>query len=478
MRVSNRMLSVALGLFVVVSTTLVDAQAQTAVDLPPAETLATDGAAVEAILGEVGLGASWRSTLDFHAGARVLKVEYRDGSAAQVAALLRVAFDLADVSAERDAVVSELRATAVALDDAYDRERRREIDRNQADVYFQGIDALAQVVAIDVFAGEDPATSAVLGLDGEALTVAQREFELTHTTLDEMLALRKDALEEFEAAVAAYDAAVAARVEVETAHSALVERAKELNATRRSLDASARAILPDAADAFAVASVPGQPGLTAKALNAYLRAEETLATTVPSCHVSWRTIAAIASVEGLHGEYGGRRLGPDGRPNEPIVGIALDGRTVDNFGDSTANLSDTDGGRYDGDPTHDRAVGPLQFIPQTWARWAIDGDGDGEAHPQDIDDAAVTAGAYLCSYGSLRDWQTWSIAVFGYNHSGPYVNSVKASLDRVLQLRLPEFEGDERLRQPAPYGAWVPIPDPPEPEPVPEETPPATAAAE
>ena len=467
-RVSNRALSVLLGLFVVASTTLVDAQTQNPVDFPEAEALASDGAAIEDILMEVGLDASWRSTLDFHPGARYLDVEYRDGSASQVAALLRTTFELSAVAAERADVVSSLRETAERVDEAFDEERRREIERNRADAYFQGIHALAQAVAIDVFAGEDPSTSAVLGLDGEALTVAQRQFELTHTTLDEMLSLRLAAEDDLHAAIAAYEAAVVARAEVEEAHAALVEQAGELNATRRSLDESARAILPSAVDAFAVASVPGQPGMTPKALSAYLRAEQTLAALSPSCHVSWRTIAAVASVEGLHGEYGGRRLQPDGRPTQRIIGIALNGQTVDNFGNSTANLADTDGGRYDGDPLHDRAVGPLQFIPDTWARWGRDGDGDGERDPQDIDDAALSAGAYLCNYGSLRDWETWAVAIFGYNHSNAYVNSIKASLDRVQRLRLPGFEGEELLRQPTPSGVWVPRADEPEPEPEPE----------
>jgi hypothetical protein len=479
-RVSNRVLSVVLGLSVVASTTLVDAQTQTSVDFPDAETLASDGAAIEDLLTEVGLDASWRSTLDFHPGARYLTVDYRDGSASQVAALLRTTFELAAVTTERADVVSSLRETAERLDQAFDEERRREIERNRADAYFQGIHALAQVVAINVFAGEDPSTEAILGLDGEALTVAQREFELTNTTLDEMLSLRQAAEDDLYAAIAAYEAAVVARDEVEEQHAALVEQAGELNATRRSLDESARAILPAAADAFTVAAVPGQPGMTPKALSAYLRAEQTLAATSPACHVSWRTIAAVASVEGLHGEYGGRRMKPDGRPSDHIVGIALNGQTVDNFGNSTANLTDTDGGRYDGDPLHDRAVGPLQFIPDTWSRWGRDGDGDGERDPQDIDDAALSAGAYLCHYGSLRDWETWAVAIFGYNHSGAYVNSVKASLDRVQRLRLPDFEGDELLRQSVPYGAWVPRPDDlgNEPEPEPGEEPAPTEAAE
>ena len=54
--------------------------------------------------------------------------------------------------------------------------------------------------------------------------------------------------------------------------------------------------------------------------------------------------------------------------------------------------------------------------------------------------------------------------MFGYNQSGPYVNSVKASLDRVQRLVLPEFEGDDELRQSSPWGPWIPLPDPPPPE--------------
>jgi hypothetical protein len=101
----------------------------------------------------------------------------------------------------------------------------------------------------------------------------------------------------------------------------------------------------------------------------------------------------------------------------------------------------------------------MQFIPQTWETWQFDGDGDGEQDPHDIDDAAVAAGAYLCYYGSLRNWENWSVAIFGYNHSGPYVNSVKASLDRVQRFRLLEFEGDEELHPRLPYGTWKSLPD-------------------
>jgi len=473
-RVSNRVLFAAIGLFVAVSTTVVDAQTQTGIEFPEAETLASEGTAIEQVLADVGLDASWRSTLDLHPAARHMTVDYRGAEAGEVAVLLRTTLELAAITDQRDATITELRQAAVQLDRAFEDERDKEIARNRADAYFQGIDALTQAIAIEVFAGEDPSTSAILGLDGEALTLAQREFELTSTTLEEMFALREAALSELNDAIAAYESAVESRIALATDHAALVEEAATLNANRRGLDASARAMLPAAAEAYTLASVPGQTGLTLKALNAYLNAEETMAVLSPSCHISWRTVAAVASVESVHGEYGNGRLDIDGRPAEPIIGLALDGKTVDNFGNTTARLPDTDNGRYDDDPNFDRAVGPLQFIPQSWDRWRLDGDGDGERDPQDIDDAALTAAAYLCNYGSLRSWQTWSVAIFGYNHSGAYVNSVKASLDRVQRLELPEFEGDEDLRQRLPYGAWTPLPDDLGNEPDPdEETPPA-----
>jgi membrane-bound lytic murein transglycosylase B len=75
--------------------------------------------------------------------------------------------------------------------------------------------------------------------------------------------------------------------------------------------------------------------------------------------------------------------------------------------------------------TWQRATGPLQLLPSTWARWGSDGDGDGVADPQDLDDAAYAAARYLCaSRGDLGTGRGWSTAVFSYNHSTAYVRSV------------------------------------------------------
>ena len=81
-----------------------------------------------------------------------------------------------------------------------------------------------------------------------------------------------------------------------------------------------------------------------------------------------------------------------------------------------------------GDPTWDHAVGPFQFLPSTWAQWGGDGDGDGAADPEDLDDAAYAAGRYLCaSGGDLGDSTGWQAAVFSYNHAASYVAAVYAA---------------------------------------------------
>ncbi len=70
----------------------------------------------------------------------------------------------------------------------------------------------------------------------------------------------------------------------------------------------------------------------------------------------------------------------------------------------------------------------MQFIPSTWEQWGADGDGDGTADPNDIDDAAYAAARYLCADGNdLASSIGWSGSVFSYNHSSTYVAAVHAA---------------------------------------------------
>jgi membrane-bound lytic murein transglycosylase B len=181
--------------------------------------------------------------------------------------------------------------------------------------------------------------------------------------------------------------------------------------------------------AVSAASLAGN-GIPMVALQAYRGAQAALARSAPGCHLSWSVLAGIGRVESNHGRFGGATLRANGVSQPLIRGVALNGHGV-------ARITDTDGGRWDGDHTFDRAVGPMQFIPGTWARIAADGDGDGVANPNDIYDAALGAGVYLCAANrNLATAQGLHDAIFSYNHSESYVALVTA-LTRAYRAGVP-----------------------------------------
>jgi membrane-bound lytic murein transglycosylase B len=161
--------------------------------------------------------------------------------------------------------------------------------------------------------------------------------------------------------------------------------------------------------------------IPAPAIAAYQRAAAIMRGADEGCRIDWSLLAAIGAVESGHGTAGGSALRSDGVAVPAIVGIRLDGRR------GVANISDTDGGRYDGDKSFDRAIGPMQFIPTTWGVVGVDADNDGRRNPQDVDDAALAAAVYLCSgEGDLSTPAGMRHAVLRYNHSAAYVDEVAA----------------------------------------------------
>ncbi len=158
--------------------------------------------------------------------------------------------------------------------------------------------------------------------------------------------------------------------------------------------------------------------LPASVFAAYRRAEERLAREAPGCRLRWQLLAAIGQVES--GQARGGRVTPNGTTVAPIVGPRLDGVAF-------ALIRDSDGGAHDGDTAYDRAVGPMQFIPSTWARWGADGNGDGRTDPHNVFDAALAAGRYLCAGGrDLSVPDQLDRAILGYNHSAAYLRTVRA----------------------------------------------------
>jgi cell wall-associated NlpC family hydrolase len=72
-------------------------------------------------------------------------------------------------------------------------------------------------------------------------------------------------------------------------------------------------------------------------------------------------------------------------------------------------------------PSSAGAVGWMQFMPSTWARWGVDANGDGVADPNNPTDAIFSAARYLAGCGGQFDIAR---AVYCYNHATWYVNEV------------------------------------------------------
>lgn len=135
-----------------------------------------------------------------------------------------------------------------------------------------------------------------------------------------------------------------------------------------------------------VATLAGAHGIPERAAQAYIAAAHSA-----PCRLDYRILAAIGAVESGHGTHGGAHLEDDGTMTAKAVSYA-------------------------------GAQGPMQFMPTTWAAYAVDGDGDGEANINDIDDAAPSAAAYLCANGAGDDIDG---ALWNYNHDWSYVAQVK-----------------------------------------------------
>jgi hypothetical protein len=120
---------------------------------------------------------------------------------------------------------------------------------------------------------------------------------------------------------------------------------------------------------------------TSKSISSYLQLFQASAAKYCSA-MSWTVLAAIGQIE------------------------SGDGRDV---GPSTAG-----------------ALGPMQFLPSTWATWGIDGFGQtGTPDIMNPFDAVPSAARYLCAAGASSGTQAGlRQAIFAYNHADWYVNEV------------------------------------------------------
>ncbi|MFX0576290.1 lytic transglycosylase domain-containing protein [Nocardia nepalensis] len=179
-------------------------------------------------------------------------------------------------------------------------------------------------------------------------------------------------------------------------------------------------------------------GVPVRALQAYGYATVAMAKAQPGCHLGWVTLAGIARVESDHARFGGATIAADGLVRPPIRGIALNGTG------GNAVIVDPNATARAGRTVYARAMGPFQFIPDTWKRWGVRAStdyntlantlatgkpvatSDLSGSPDNIDDAALAAGRYLCAAGGdLATAHGWRQAILAYNHSTVYVNQVR-----------------------------------------------------
>ena len=185
-----------------------------------------------------------------------------------------------------------------------------------------------------------------------------------------------------------------------------------------------------------IVNAPGALGIPMVALAAYRNAEAKMAAAAPGCGVSWNLLAGIGRIESGHA--GGGAVDARGTAVYPIYGPALDGTLPGN----EVIIQSSVGNQV----TYARAMGPMQFLPGTWARYAADGDGDGVADPQNLFDSTLAAARYLCSGGlNLRDPAGVMGAILRYNNSMAYAQNVlgwaAAYATGVVPVDLPPIVG-------------------------------------
>lgn len=131
----------------------------------------------------------------------------------------------------------------------------------------------------------------------------------------------------------------------------------------------------------------------------------------------WTVVAGIGKVESNHGRFGGSTVAENGDVFPPILGPVLDGSLPGTQPVPLAGPSP-----WHDHPSFDRALGPMQFLTDTFRRFGVDGNRDGIATPHNAIDAIYSAVRFLCGEDgevtNLRD------AIFKYNRSEVYVNQV------------------------------------------------------
>ena len=320
--------------------------------------------------------------------------------------------ELVDDSSELEVVRAELvPVRSLAARRAEQRDKAAQV-AERTRTALRGLTVDRFVEGDHLFEGLDPALSA------QQRDQMGRQMVLAQVGADRLLAQLRHVSVRVDALTVELEDLQARVGEFEARATRLSGRVDELRASLGSIEPR----IVDARrrrDVAAMSATIDGTDLSATALDAYWRAERFVALAQPDCGVSWWALAGIGRTESLHGTYRGARLGVDGAVDPPIFGPDLDGSN------RFAVIRDSDGGRLDGTSRTDRAVGPMQFLPGTWGAVGTDATGDGTADPQNLFDAAASAGIYLCRRGpGLQDPERLNDAYLSYNRSREYVRVV------------------------------------------------------
>lgn len=301
-------------------------------------------------------------------------------------------------TAEVERLAAQDQAAAAALAEARGRVRRMAV---------AGYVAGGQAPPVDyILRSRDPVTLS------RRQSLLRRATEAKESALDAYEAARDATSSQLHDAMVVKDA-----IDAERAQSASILAVAAESVATRKAEADHRRQLLQVVTAAAPVPPSDVPRLF---LDAYRKGAAAVHRRQPKCRLPWTVLASIGRVESNHGRFGGARLALNGDIHPRIVGIPLDGTR-------SRLIVDSDKGAMDGDTTYDRAVGPLQFLPSTWKRIGQDGNGDGQVDPNNAYDAAVGAAAYLCRAvpeGGLDREEALRRAVFSYNHSNTYVDTV------------------------------------------------------
>ncbi|WP_026118443.1 C40 family peptidase [Nocardiopsis salina] len=178
----------------------------------------------------------------------------------------------------------------------------------------------------------------------------------------------------------------------------------------------------------------GVEGIPDVLLMAYVQAATRLEEDHPECtNMTWPVLAGIGKVESDHAA--GSEISSSGDVSPKIIGPRLDGSGA---GGNLTPHTDSDDGKWDGDTDYDRAVGPMQFIPTTWASHGASATGRGEGDPHNAFDATWSAAVYLCDNGAdgvdFAEQADLESALFSYNRSRSYVNEVSGHIEEYTEL--------------------------------------------